>query len=280
MKPLVQTVLAEGLSMIPLRSPTILPATHTNCFVVGCGPKIVVDPGGDDPDESEALAAMLKDEPLEAVFLTHHHPDHIAGASQLAAALKLPIWAHRLTDQELGGLVEVDRFMEDEQVLELGQLASGATCRWRLLHTPGHASGHLCLVSEPPQEALQIVGDMVSTQASIFIGSRGGDMLAYLDQLQRLADLAPSRLFPSHGPPSSDPVGLLKGFISHRLDREARVLRALEGLGRATVDELLPIAYKETPDHLRQLAALTCEAHLIKLVSDHKVRREGDFYCV
>jgi glyoxylase-like metal-dependent hydrolase (beta-lactamase superfamily II) len=121
-----------------------------------------------------------------------------------------------------------------------------------------------------------IAGDMVAGKGTILVEPQDGDMEAYLASLQQMAGYEPSVLIPAHGGPIDDAVSRLEHYHAHRLRREAKVLGALSNLGRAaTASELVPQAYDDAPKSVWPLAALSVEAHLIKLVRDGVVRRDG-----
>ena len=97
--------------MVPLRTVALPPSTHTNAYVVGNGQRYVIDPGPDDADEQKRLFGLLEGQPLTAVILTHHHPDHIGAANACAARYKAPIWAHPITAQKLKRRIAIDRLL-------------------------------------------------------------------------------------------------------------------------------------------------------------------------
>src|SRR5438128_1367350 len=142
----------------PVRTPTKPPATHTNCYLIYTTKEIlVVDPGSPYEDEQVALAECVDDfirngwlSPRE-IILTHAHPDQVAGVNALNDCLeknhgrRIPVAAHRLTAESLKGQFDVDRFIENGELIELDG-SPGITLR--ALHTPGHARGHLCFHDE------------------------------------------------------------------------------------------------------------------------------------
>jgi len=266
---------AEGVRVRPLRTPTLPPAAHTACYVVGPaegqGGLVVVDPASPYPDEQLALDAWLDGEaaagrPVVTIALTHHHGDHVGGAAHLAARLGVPIAAHAETARRLGAEVPVDRLLDDGDVLEAG----GVTAR--AVFTPGHAPGHLCFAVG---DAL-IAGDMVAGVGTILIDPGEGDMAVYLASLARMQALAPARLLPAHGPVILDAPAKLREYVAHRLMREAKVAAALASAGVARASELVPLAYADTPPPLWPLAERSLLAHLGKLERDGRARRDPD----
>jgi endoribonuclease LACTB2 len=262
---------AAGVRALALRTPTLPPATHTACYLVGPsegeGEIFVVDPATPYADEQAALDAVLDAEAragrrVAAVLLTHHHVDHVGAAAHVAAR-GAPVWAHAETAARLPG-VAVDRALGDGD--DAGPV--------RAVFTPGHAPGHLCF--HDPATGAVIAGDMVAGVGTILIEPSEGDMRAYLASLERMVQLAPRVLLPSHGPVITDAIGKLREYVAHRLMREGKVAGALAAAGRAPARALVPVAYADTPRILWGLAERSLIAHLVKLVADGRARRHGD----
>ncbi|MCB9650199.1 MAG: MBL fold metallo-hydrolase [Deltaproteobacteria bacterium] len=267
-----------GIRALPLLSPTLPPATTTNAYLLGHEKLLVVDPAAYDADERDKLLCLLearmdRGATLEAVVLTHHHGDHVGAAEWLRKKLHAPVWAHPLTRDLLVGKVGVDRTLSEGDVLDLGLDEAGVPFTWRVLHTPGHARGHIVLEDLRPGGRALVVGDMVAAIGSIIIDPDEGDMAEYLAQLARLRALPPRVLLPAHGPPIVDGYGKLDEYIAHRLMRERKVMDALVAVGEGRPEDLLPMAYDDTPAHLYPLAARACRAHLDKLVHEGRVTR-------
>ena len=134
----------------------------------------------------------------------------------------------------------------------------------RALATPGHADDHLAFVAG----AACFTGDAVLGEGSVFVEGRPGALAGYLAALRRMRELELAVLCPGHGPPVWDPAGKLDAYLSHRADREARLLDALDR-GLRDHGDLLDEVWGDAPAVLRPAAATTLEAHL------HKLREEG-----
>lgn len=267
---------ARGVEMFPARTPTLPPATHTNSYALGDRDVILVEPATPYDDERRAwidwargLASQGRR--LLALLLTHHHDDHVGGAAFLADELGLPIWAHAATAARLPH-VPIARRLEDGDFLVL---AGPWEQRFRVLHTPGHAPGHLCLIAD---DGTAIVGDMVASVGTILIPPDDGDMGVYLAQLDRLADLGARVALPAHGEPIDEPTALFRRYITHRLGREAKIVDALaaRGAAGATAEALVPEAYADTSPLAWPIARLSLEAHLLKLERDGRARRDDE----
>ncbi|MEO7112183.1 MAG: MBL fold metallo-hydrolase [Polyangiaceae bacterium] len=268
--------LAYDLALFPALTPTLLPATHTNSYALGSREILLVEPS--TPYEKEqrawmdwARAISSEGKSITAIVLTHHHVDHVGGLDVFARELGVPVWAHHETAVRLGEK-KVSRELRDGEVLTLsGKLGEE---KWTVLHTPGHAPGHVCLHNE--QTRTLVVGDMVASVGTILIAPGDGDMKIYLEQLGRLAKLDASLALPAHGEPIDNPPALFRKYIEHRLMRENKVFRAIVDHPNLSDLDLVPFAYADTPTHLHPIALLSLQAHLEKLQTENRVmRRDG-----
>ena len=257
-----------GVLLFPLRSPTLPPASYTNAYLLGSGDCVLVDPGSPVEEEIRRLRRGLEaaeqrlGRRVGAIWLTHHHPDHVGGVESLREAFGVSVLAHPATAARLGerGL-QVDGELQDDQRITL---EGGPDTKIRVLHTPGHARGHLCFLLE--RDGSLVAGDMVAGLGTIVIDPPEGDMSDYLESLERLRDLAPTTLFPAHGPVIKNAVRRLTDLIDHRLWREKRVLEAWKS-GRRRGDEIVEVAYDGIAEIARPLAERQVLAHLERLRS-------------
>ena len=228
-----------------VRAPNPSPLTldGTNTYVIEGW---VVDPGPDDAAHLDAVLAAASD-PLRGIALTHDHSDHSDGAGRLS---------------ELAGGIPVERLADGERAGPFEAIA-----------TPGHAADHVCLLAG----RICFSGDTVLGAGSVFVGSDGGSMAAYMESLERLRALDLEVICPGHGPFVWDPRAKIEEYIAHRLERERKVLDALEA-GAATRDEILDRAWDdvdfEAVPMLRLAAAATLDAHLVKLRQEGRLPRE------
>ena len=263
----------------PVRTPTKPPATHTNCYLIYNSSEIVViDPGSPYEDEQQALADCLdnligvgrtRGKTVREIVLTHVHPDHVAGVNALNDHLqtnhgaRVPVAAHRLTADSLGGDVDVDRYIEDNEEVELhGEPAISL----RALYTPGHARGHLCFYDERIGALLS--GDNIVGFGSVLIDPPEGNMQDYLNSLERMRAL-PNLLvlFGGHGPAIANPYQKIDEYISHRRLREELILTAVRE-GASTPREIVARAYTDVSPKAHGMAERAVLAHLEKLEVD------------
>ncbi len=251
---------APGVAVVPVRTPTLPPATHTNTWIVGDGELTVFDPASPWEDEQGRLAQALtarvaEGERVARIVLTHHHADHVGGAEALRRQFPdAPILAHPRTTALVADAIRVDRSWEDGEALDCGGRRLVAT------FTPGHAPGHL--VFQDADSGVTIAGDMVAGVGTILIDPRDGDLGEYLDSLARLRALAPTLLLPAHGEPLDAPDALLAFYIAHRHQRTAQIRDALLRDGPSTPDALAPTIYPELPPIAWPLGAAQIHSHL------------------
>jgi glyoxylase-like metal-dependent hydrolase (beta-lactamase superfamily II) len=207
----------------------------TNTYVVGEDPAIVIDPGPADEDHIETVRAEAYGRGgLGGYLLTHSHGDHADGVGLLGA----------------------------EAIETRGDRAGP----FGVVPTPGHAADHVCFVLE----GACFAGDLVLGEGSSYVPPDGGSLSAYLDSLRRLQELDLELLCPGHGPFVTDPGAKLAEYLDHRLDRERKLLAALDA-GERSRSRLLALAWDDVPSELRPAAAEVMKAHLEKLDSEGRL---------
>jgi glyoxylase-like metal-dependent hydrolase (beta-lactamase superfamily II) len=250
---------SAGVLRVLAPNPGVMTGPGTNTYLVGDEELAVIDPGPDDPSHIERLVELGRGR-IKWILVTHTHPDHAPGARELA----------RRTGAPTVGFGSRDGF---EAAISAGDgysvKVSGRPIR--ALHTPGHASNHLCWLLE--DAGILFSGDHIMQGSTVVVAPPDGDMAAYLASLRRLQDMAGSitAIAPGHGHAITDPAGCISGYISHRLERERAVIAAIEDTGEATVDELLPRVYADVVPALHPIARWSLWAHLLKLAGDELV---------
>ena len=262
--------------VFPLKTETLPPATHTNCFIVGRERFVVIDAASKDESEQRKLFELV-DSFIEngsvcrEIIVSHLHPDHFGGETALQKHLRskfnleIPISAHKLTAESLGGKIEVQKFIEDEAIFNLKD-ERGEAFELKALHTPGHARGHLCFYDE--EKGFLLSSDNVVGTGSVVIAPPEGNLVDYLASLERMKNLPNLRhLCGSHGSAIFDAKAKIESYIAHRLERERQILRAIEA-GAKTPEEITKQVYQGLNPQLFPLAFKSVLAHLAKIEKD------------
>lgn len=235
------------LTTITAPNPGPMTLTGTNTYLIGREPTLVIDPGPADESHVEVVLEAIESRGGHGgIILTHSHADHSAALELMQeAAVEL------IDSKEVGGLEAVA--------------------------TPGHATDHFCLILDPGHEAhheesvgrVVFVGDLLLGTGSGLVPPRseGGSLADYLNSLRKVRDLDADLLYPGHGPVIEDPASLIDEYIEHRLDREGRLIEALQA-GERSRDALLDLVWDDVPPQLRPAAGLAMQAHLEKLLDE------------
>jgi glyoxylase-like metal-dependent hydrolase (beta-lactamase superfamily II)/8-oxo-dGTP pyrophosphatase MutT (NUDIX family) len=267
-------------------NPGAMTGPGTNSYLVGDPAEglTVIDPGPDDAVHVRALldAAAAAGGRIVRVLATHTHRDHSPAAAALAAATGAEVLGRTAAHPEW----QDSNFRPARELTHGERLALASDVTLRVIHTPGHASNHLCFLFE--QEQLLFTGDHVMQGSTVVINPPDGDMAAYLRSLQALLEEDLAWLAPGHGFLVAQPHAVLSGLIAHRLRREAKVLAAVRSLAEgaqgiqetqkapATLAQLLPQVYDDVPPALHRVAERSLLAHLLKLAQDGAVRAVGE----
>jgi glyoxylase-like metal-dependent hydrolase (beta-lactamase superfamily II) len=256
--------------VVPLRTPTLPPATHTNCVLIGHDDGlIVVDPASPYEEEQARLLETVQERgAVRAIWLTHHHLDHVGGVEALRASLDVPVRAHPATAKRLEGVIAIDEPLFEGDYEDLGHgLVLDA------LHTPGHARGHLAFRDR--ERRTVVAGDLVAGQGTIVIDPPEGDMADYLTTLARLVVDGLGAVIPAHGPHADDGEAKILELIAHREAREKQILETLAAQPgrRARSLDLAATIYPQVPTMFHPLAARQILAHLLKLEREGAVDR-------
>lgn len=262
--------LAASVLRVTAPNPGPMTGPGTNSYLVGDGRAwTAIDPGPASPEHVQALIAAAAPGRIERILVTHTHRDHSPGARLLAQATGAPVYGRRAAHPQW----QDEDFQPERELAEGERIAAASGATLRVLHTPGHASNHLCYLLE--EDRLLFTGDHVMQGSTVVINPPDGDMAAYLRALERLLELELEWLAPGHGFLVARPHDVLRALIAHRLRREAKTAGALEHAGSATLDELLPRVYDDAPPALHGLARRSLHAHLIKLAGEGRVREEA-----
>ena len=236
-------------------NPGPMTGTGTNTWVVGSGGHcVVIDPGPEIPGHLAAVQRAVGDRTTVVVAVTHGHPDHAPGAPLLAALLGVP------TAGPVSAGFRPDRVFADGDEVEFG------TERLVAVATPGHTPDSMCFWID---EAL-FTGDHIMGGSTVMVE----DMKAYFESLRRVQRIAPTVIYPGHGPIVDDPTRVIGEYLAHRLEREAQILAAVRA-GARTVGDVVARVYAAVDPALHPAAAVSVEAHLRKLADEGLVRFSG-----
>jgi glyoxylase-like metal-dependent hydrolase (beta-lactamase superfamily II) len=248
--------LSKRVRRIVAPNPGVMTGPGTNTYLVGRDEIAVIDPGPVDEGHLDAIAAAGGGS-IRWIIVTHTHSDHSPGAAALRARLR--------PDVLVLGFDARDGFDPDANIGE-GHTIDADEFTLRALHTPGHASNHLCYLLE--EEGLLFSGDHIMSGSTVVIAPLDGDMSAYLSSLERLRGLGIKAIAPGHGALIDDPAAKINEYVTHRLAREETVAAALDGAGPCTVEDLVPLVYQDVNASLFPIARYSLWAHLRKLQVD------------
>jgi glyoxylase-like metal-dependent hydrolase (beta-lactamase superfamily II) len=254
LSPVVRRVLAPN--------PNIMTGPGTNTYLVGNDEIAVIDPGPDDHEEHLDVVAAAGAGRIRWILVTHTHSDHSPGAAGLKAR----------TGAEVLGFDERDGFVPDRSIGD-GHVVSdaGHTFRLRALHTPGHASNHLCYMLDG--ERVLFSGDHIMSGSTVVIAPPDGDMATYLHSLALVGKLDMSAIFPGHGDVIGDAKGKVAEYTAHRLAREAAIVAELAAApAPVSVEDLVTTIYVGVKAELLPIARFSVWAHLRKLAADGRAR--------
>jgi glyoxylase-like metal-dependent hydrolase (beta-lactamase superfamily II) len=256
--------LSERVIRVTADNGSIMTGPGTNTYLIGgegAEGWAVIDPGPALEAHVEAIVAAAPG-PIDRIFVTHTHNDHSPATVALSAR----------TGATVHGLLPrysqwQDATFAADVTLHGGErIALSEGTHLRVIHTPGHASNHLCYLLE--EEKTLFTGDHVMQASTVVINPPDGDMAAYVASLRALTELDLDWLAPGHGFLMAGPRAAMEAIVAHRLKREAKVVAALRASGPASVDELLPVVYADVPIKLHAMALRSLTAHLLKLRDD------------
>lgn len=303
------TELSPLIRRIVAKNPNPFTFTGTGVILLGRGDVAVIDPGPSlDEHIEQILGALGPDEQITRILVTHTHTDHTAGVAKLKArtgATTIGFGPHgEVGSDDPMEQVTFDEYFTAEEKAEIekawselpdelkregadtdfvpdiavidGEEIDSEDGTWNLevVHTPGHASNHIAFALR--QENLLFSGDHVMGWATSVISAPDGDLVDYMDSLEKVARRSETVYLPTHGPAIEDPEPYVRSFIAHRLDREAQIVAALRE-GPSTIKDMVPAMYADTNKQLWRAAAGSVYSHLLALYRQERAAPvEGD----
>lgn len=266
--PLIRRVLADN--------PGPFTYLGTGVYIIGAGEVAMIDPGPVQPGHHEVLLRALAGEKLTHIFITHTHADHSPAAHPLAAATGAkiygsdkPMLSHR---SELTLEEGFDDAFKPHVAVRDGDVFSGPGWTIEAIATPGHASNHVAYGLR--EENALFTGDHIMGWSTTVIVPPDGDMDAYFASLEKVRARGFSTLWPTHGPPITEPDPFIAAYAAHRLDRERQIFEQLAA-GPARIPDMVAVMYAAVDKSLHPAACQSVLAHMIRLVKLGRAACEG-----
>jgi len=267
--PLIRRVIA--------RNPSPFTFHGTGSYIVGHGKVAIIDPGPLLAEHIDALLDAVAGETVTHLIITHTHRDHSPAARFLKISTNAPTYGfgpHGSGRPDAGGDVEegADHDFVPDVAVRSGSRIEGDGWTLEAVHTPGHTSNHLCY--RLAEEAALFTGDHIMGWSTSVISPPDGDMQAYMTSLRRCLDRDERILWPTHGPPVTEPKALVAAFIAHREAREAAIADCLTR-GMGTIPEMVATIYTDTPRALHAAAGRSVLAHLVHMIETGHAEADG-----
>ena len=259
----------ELVKKITAPNPGVFTGGGTNTYLVGREDLTLIDPG---PNIKEHIDEIIRvgDNKIKRILVTHTHTDHSPAALPISKVLDVPMYG-RLIDGESSW--EDESFIPDV-ILNDADIIKTDEYTLEVIHTPGHASNHLCFLIK--ELNCLITGDHIMDGSTVVIGPPDGNMADYLESLNKLFKYKIDCLAPGHGNFMYEPKKVIESIIRHRLSREAKVLRRLEDVGDIDLESLTAIVYDDVPEQLHPIAKFSLEAHLLKLLNEGVIKKDNN----
>lgn len=267
LSPSIRRVIAGNASSFTLHG--------TGTYIIGRGEIAVIDPGPYDEDHIDAILRETAGETITHILVTHTHSDHSPGAAILKKKTGAKTYGFGPHGSGKPGMKpeqdgDMD-FVPDVKVAD-GDEIKGAGWTMKAIHTPGHLSNHLCF--ELTEEKTLFSGDHVMGWSTSIVSPPDGDMVQYLDSLEKLLDYDHKLYWPTHGPAITDPHPFVRGLIAHRHGRIDQIRECLKN-GPMDIPSMVKTIYTDVPEYLHPAAARSVYSHIIMLVETGEVKTDG-----
>ena len=282
--------LLKNVHRLTCPNPGIMTGPGTNTYLVGTPESgfIVIDPGPALPEHLERLMHFTQGD-IRAIICTHSHADHSPGAKPLQAMCQgqnqtprhdadpqVPIWGLPSARTAKANSIFVPDFTcQDQQVFVLKNKNNGIEHSLRVVHTPGHAANHLCLVLK--EEGLFFSGDHILNGSTTVVDPPDGNMNAYMTSLETLKRIVLEEkiefILPAHGHVLGNTFGApfdaldhIERLIKHRLKREAKIKSVIMKDPQGDLSSWVKEAYDDVPERVWPAAKRSLSAHVERLV--------------
>jgi glyoxylase-like metal-dependent hydrolase (beta-lactamase superfamily II) len=269
-QPGIAISLSPHVRRVTARNPGVMTGPGTNSYLVGAGETwAVIDPGPTDDRHLQALLDAAPG-PIRYILVTHTHRDHSPGAAPLKSATGALLLGRTTPHPHW----QDPAFAPDRELRHDDRLTLGDGNTLRVVHTPGHASNHLCFLLEA--QRILFTGDHIIQGSTVVIDPPDGDMGAYLGSLESLLREPLDYLGPGHGTLIAQPHEAIRALVQHRLRRESKVLRVLPRQHPADLPTLVRGVYDDVSPQLHAVAERSLLAHLLKLEAEGRARRVAE----
>ena len=248
-------------------NPGMFTGPGTNTYLIGDEEVTVIDPGPALHEHIEAIIQASAN--IKQILLTHTHPDHSPGTRLLQDNIGVPVYA-LITESSK----DQDITFTPERILIDGEIIANEYYSIEVIHTPGHASNHLCYLLK--DEKLLFTGDHIMDGSTVVIAPPDGSMQDYIDSLAKLKEYDLNKIAPGHGELIDEPYAIVDWIIKHRFERESKVIDVLKQHNSGDLNTLVKDIYADVDSMLHPVAKWSLESHLIKLMDEGVVTRKSD----
>ena len=239
----------------------------TNTYLIGDEEVTVIDPGPALHEHIEAIIQASAN--IKQILLTHTHPDHSPGTRLLQDNIGVPVFA-LITESSK----DQDITFTPERILIDGEIIANEYYSIEVIHTPGHASNHLCYLLK--DEKLLFTGDHIMDGSTVVIAPPDGSMQDYIDSLAKLKEYDLNKIAPGHGELIDEPYAVVDWIVKHRFERESKVIDVLKQHNSGDLNTLVKDIYSDVDAMLHPVAKWSLESHLVKLMDEGVVTRKND----
>ena len=261
---------AAGVVRLTAPNPGMMTGPGTNTYILGFERFTVIDPGPANEAHIEKILEVTGGV-VDQVLVTHTHLDHSPAVLELKQRTGCRVFGWPAPE----GAGQDQSFKADDEP-EHGDLIVSEAGILKVIHTPGHASNHLCFLLM--DQELLFSGDHIMQGSTVVINPPDGDMKAYVESLYELLDEAIRFIAPAHGFLMGQPEAVIDYLITHRLSREHKIFRSLQALAPVSLKDLTAKAYDDVPAAIHGLAARSALAHLLKLEADHRAYQSDNLW--